>query len=65
MRFLIRRLLFIVIASKPPLRLGVYFERNVVKIFEYERNTIAYQPTIIHRHCEARSNLVYTKSVLR
>jgi len=32
-------------------------------MFEYESNTIAYQPTIIHHHCEERSNLVYTKSV--
>ena len=26
-------------------------------IFEYERNTITYQPTIIHRHCEVKNFL--------
>jgi len=59
------QMLFIVIETKTLRGVGVYFKRNVVLIFEYVRNTIAYQPTIIHRHCEARSNLVYPKSVLR
>ena len=29
----------------------------MVMIFEYERNTITYQPTIIHRHCEVKNFL--------